>query len=242
MQRSPSSNATRRVARLRRAGAGSEAGSSPARPAGGSRLGIEGQRRRVLTGALQVLGSRPYQEVSVQDVLDAAGVSRQTFYRCFANKTEVYHQVFREGNAMFLAAIRSLDKSGADAVQVAERALDGALLFVRFGGAVLRALYAETVRPGSEFAAYRREVLDALVADVLGWSGKNQMVAADPMVVRAVLLVVEQLLFELASQPDPTPEAIARTRDAILLIVRGTHDELRRRATSTAARDGTPHR
>jgi AcrR family transcriptional regulator len=45
-----------------------------------------GQRERLLAGALEAVVARGYSDTSVAHVLAAAGVSRKTFYECFANK------------------------------------------------------------------------------------------------------------------------------------------------------------
>jgi AcrR family transcriptional regulator len=47
-----------------------------------------GQRERLLAGALEAVVARGYPATSVADIVRAAGVSRATFYECFANKDE----------------------------------------------------------------------------------------------------------------------------------------------------------
>lgn len=195
------------------------------------RIGVEGQRQAIVFAALKVLESKPYEQVSVEDILREANVSRQTFYRCFGNKTEVYHQVFRMGNEMFLAALNNLDRSGSDPLEVADRALTGAFMFMIHGGSILRALYRETIKPDSEFAPYRREVLDALIGEIGGWASEKAGVEVDPLLVRAVLLSVEHLMYELASGGSPpTPEDIERHRRVVRTLVEGCWLALARRA------------
>ena len=194
------------------------------------RVGVEGQRITILASAIRVLETRPYEQLSVEDVLKEANVSRQTFYRCFPNKNALFHTIFRDGNAMFLAAIKSLDKTGADPVQVMDRALTGALLFVIHGGGALRALYRETIRPDGEFAPYRKEVLDALVADVGGWARDELRLPVDPLLVRAVMLSVEQLAFEMAGRGVPSAAELERFRKVVLTLVEGVLHELQRLA------------
>ncbi len=191
------------------------------------RVGVEGQRIAILAGAMQVLATKLYEQVSVEDVLAAANVSRQTFYRCFPNKQALFHQIFREGNALFLGAIAALDKRGGDPVEIADRALTGALQFVVHGGGALRALYRETIRPGSEFAPYRAEVLDAMIADVASWVRGDLGLPVDALLVRALLVAIEQLMFELASADALTPAAIERFRTLVRTLVAGVWRELR---------------
>jgi AcrR family transcriptional regulator len=52
------------------------------------------QRERLLAGMLRATAQLGYREVSVQDVLDRAGVSRPTFYEHFGNKEDCFIAAF----------------------------------------------------------------------------------------------------------------------------------------------------
>ncbi len=52
------------------------------------------QRERLLAAALRAASELGYREMSVQDVLDRAGVSRPTFYEHFANKEACFLDAF----------------------------------------------------------------------------------------------------------------------------------------------------
>ena len=74
------------------------AGSEGQFPSGIRRLPAElvnaVQRERVLAGMLRATAELGYREVSVQDVLDRAGVSRPTFYEHFENKEDCFLAAF----------------------------------------------------------------------------------------------------------------------------------------------------
>ena len=111
-----------------------------------------------------------------------------------------------------------------------DRALTGAFLFVIHGGSMLRALYRETVKPDSEFAPYRREVLETLIEDITRWSRAAFNVPVDPLLVRAVLLAVEQLIFEMTAEGPPGAEEIAHFRRVVRVLVDGAWREVERQA------------
>ncbi len=190
-------------------------------------MGVDGQRATILAAALRALATKPYEQLSVEDVLREAVVSRQTFYRCFSSKQALFHQIFRDGNALFLGAIAALDKSGDDPVTVADRALTGALSFVVHGGPALRALYRETIRPDGEFAPYRAEIFEAMVADIGGWARRDLNVQVDELLVRAVLLAIERLMFELAERGTPSAKDVERFRRMVHVLVDGVWRGLR---------------
>src|SRR6187402_117268 len=52
------------------------------------------QRERLLAAMLRATAQLGYREVSVQDVLDRAGVSRPTFYEHFENKEDCFLAAF----------------------------------------------------------------------------------------------------------------------------------------------------
>ena len=58
------------------------------------RLGIEGQKSKLREAALKVFPERGVEHTAVEEVLRAAGVSRQTFYRCYADKEALFHDVY----------------------------------------------------------------------------------------------------------------------------------------------------
>jgi AcrR family transcriptional regulator len=60
------------------------------------RLTVEDRRDELLRASLQIIGSKPWDEVSMADVAAAAGASKPLLYHYFSNKSELY-----------LAAVRS---------------------------------------------------------------------------------------------------------------------------------------
>jgi AcrR family transcriptional regulator len=81
------------------------------------------QRERLLAGMLRATAHLGYREVSVQDVLDRAGVSRPTFYEHFENKDDCFLAAF---DAAAGRLRQRLETAGEDAEHWRER-LRGAL-------------------------------------------------------------------------------------------------------------------
>jgi len=51
---------------------------------------MDSQRRRIQRGMVEVVSERGYPETRVVDVIDAAGVSRRTFYELFTSKEDCF--------------------------------------------------------------------------------------------------------------------------------------------------------
>ncbi|MDQ3484172.1 MAG: TetR/AcrR family transcriptional regulator [Actinomycetota bacterium] len=54
------------------------------------RLSVEDRREELLRTCLDLLGRRPWDEVTMADVADAAGVSKPLLYHYFSTKTDLY--------------------------------------------------------------------------------------------------------------------------------------------------------
>src|SRR4051794_7789321 len=65
------------------------------------------QRERLLAAMLRATAELGYREVSVQDVLERAGVSRPTFYEHFENKEDCFLAAFDVGAARLLERLET---------------------------------------------------------------------------------------------------------------------------------------
>lgn len=63
------------------------------------------QRRRLVAAMTEVVGEKGYLRCSVADVIQAAGVSRATFYQLFKDKEECFIAAFDAANQDILAAM-----------------------------------------------------------------------------------------------------------------------------------------
>lgn len=58
---------------------------------------MTGKRERILEGMLEAVGSRGYEQTTVQDAIEAAGLYRQAFYDSFRDKEDCYLQALEAG-------------------------------------------------------------------------------------------------------------------------------------------------
>jgi len=68
------------------------------RDAGGrarKRPGVEQQREVIMAAAVDLFAARGTRAVPVADICKAAGVSRDTYYRCFADKSALVDQLYQ---------------------------------------------------------------------------------------------------------------------------------------------------
>lgn len=160
-----------------------------------------GKAQDIYNAAVQLMGERAYADVSVEDILQRANVSRQTFYRFYRNKTELYHVIYAIASEQMVMIIKGVDHSGplSRAEKMVESLLTNAFMLAQAGGGVLLVFLREGAKPDSEFAPYRRRVFDALQEDVQAWL-KEQGREIDPLLVKGGFLAVEQLLFDMMAE------------------------------------------
>jgi len=70
------------------------------------------QRERLLAAMLRATAQLGYREVSVQDVLDRAGVSRPTFYEHFGNKEDCFMAAFDTASARLRTRLETAGEDG----------------------------------------------------------------------------------------------------------------------------------
>ena len=69
-------------------------------------------RTRILRGAAKVFGERGYSASSVEAILEAAQVSRRTFYRTFRSKEDVLAALFATKDRQSVLGTYSIDENG----------------------------------------------------------------------------------------------------------------------------------
>jgi len=82
------------------------------RTAKGSRPGVTQQRRTILDAAVQQFAATGTGATSVAAICKVAGVSRDTFYRCYSNKNELIDTLYE--SAVSAPMLASVSAPGAD--------------------------------------------------------------------------------------------------------------------------------
>jgi AcrR family transcriptional regulator len=153
---------------------------------------------RILRGAADVFGRVGVESASVELILEAAGLSRRTFYQFFENKAQVLDAL--------LAIIASIWRTdAARALAAAPRIETLAQVFIRafrLGGFLLRALFAEALRPHSPLAPRYDAMLDALTKTTLA-----SLAHADARHARTRATIVAMIAIIMDSGIDPESRA-----------------------------------
>jgi len=155
----------------------------------------------------------------VKHILDAAGVSRRTFYQYFRSKDDVLAAVYgvvKEGLIQVIAmAVVSEPKASAKVHAAVAAYVD----YQRRSGRGLMELQAEAIRPDSPLAQHRESTLDSVVGVVDAAVQDNIGLRCDPLVYRAVLMGIEGMVIYLQRDGDFSVADGERIRAASVALI-----------------------
>jgi AcrR family transcriptional regulator len=178
-------------------------------------------RSQILIGASQAFGAKGLAGASVEDVLQAAGVSRRTFYKLFPNKEAVFEELAEAAGMIFLQSIKNAAALGKSPADKLANGIEVYLRAPQTAGPIFRVLQLEAGRPGSPHAARRAAIIDALV-DMLA-TGIEEATGrpADRLVVRGVIGAVEAISLHVHETAPDDDEVIDRAKASAMAIAAG---------------------
>ncbi len=177
-------------------------------------------RARILRGAAKVFGERGYGASSVEAILDAAQVSRRTFYRTFRSKEDVLRTLFDLSVQMLLRAVR--EPVGGPRMSRAELAQAGVEAYLRVhadAGPLARVLLLEQFAPDSPLAEQRNRALEQFNSLLAKASAQPGRPAADPVLVAAIVAGINQVCVQMATEYPQGNWDVDRAKRAILRLL-----------------------
>ena len=143
---------------------------SPTKRQAKARLSRQESRARIVAAATDLVRRRSYAELSVDEVMERAGIGRTLFYRHFDDLGDLLMKAAREAiQELYEAQVALAETRVADDPQVVREAIKPAVLAYEKHGPVLRAI-SEAAAGDDEIAeryAAMRQQFDELVAETL---------------------------------------------------------------------------
>lgn len=181
-------------------------------------------RSRILRGAARVFGERGYGATSVETILEAAQVSRRTFYRTFRSKEDVLRTLFDRSVQRLVRAVRESPEPGKTSYERVVASVEAYLRVHANAGPLARVLLLEQFSPDSPLAAQRDRALStftALIASAAVGAGQK---SPDPVLVAAVVAGINQVCVQMATEYPTGDWDIERAKRAILRILTALQD------------------
>lgn len=148
---------------------------------------LTGKRQRILEGMLEAVGRQGYEQTTVQDAIEAAGLYRQVFYDSFTGKEDCYLQALDAGAAWVESAMREAAQMEDSNWRGQMRgALRGLLQFLDNRSEVGRALLVEVHAAGPR-AVEKRTAEMARAAEMIDLAREEGDGAAPAISAEAVV-------------------------------------------------------
>jgi AcrR family transcriptional regulator len=162
-----------------------------------SKLASHFAETRILEAAMDVFSRRPASQVTVEDVLVAANISRRTFYKYFVSLESVVSALYELVTGKMVELIRPPSPDGAIDARTVHEAIDTYLDFHLTNGLLLRHLVEQAMLADSLLHPRRRWFENQLVSVLDGIVQNLDGRRLHPMVFRAMFAMLEGLTLRL---------------------------------------------
>lgn len=178
-------------------------------------------RARILEGAAQAFGDLGYADVRVEDIIEAAGVSRPTFYKVHASKDDVFRALSERHHREIRRRIQeAVATAGADPASELLAMIDAFMGWRAGLGPIGRVLDLEARSPGNAVIAHHRsDTLQAMTGLLTGRMQAAARPAPDPVMVTGLISAMESVADVLLLDPDFGATSLQRAIEIALRIV-----------------------
>jgi len=198
---------------------------APKRRAPGVQIGEATARALVLQGSAQVFARMGVRAPSAEDLLEASGVSRRTFYRLYAGKEAVVVALYTLGTEMLLEACRHAARRERDLRSLVVRCIDAHLNNARQSGRLVFVLGGEAQHQESPLHARRLQVHAEIVELLVASAASEASGGVDRLLIRGLLLAIEGVTRIVLAEGDEglavDEAALAHARVIMIQIANG---------------------
>lgn len=131
-----------------------------------ARLPAAARRQQLLDVALEVFGEQGFHPASMNDVAEAAGVTKPVLYQHFRSKRDLYREVLTNVGTQLLDALAKATTAAQSPRHQVELGFIAYFRFVEANEAAFRVLFGGGTRRDVEFAAHVAQV-EGAVAEVI---------------------------------------------------------------------------
>lgn len=170
----------------------------------------------ILRAGAEVFARRGFAATRVEDILDAAGVARRTFYKYFASKEDVLSAIYELATRELTSHIQAAAVGGGarDPLHALRLGLDAYLDYHLANAPLLRVLVQQALVSDSPLARRRRAFREELIALIKAAGGQEE----DRLFYTALISAVEGVSLELLTS-NPSKKEIARAKSALHLLL-----------------------
>ncbi len=175
----------------------------------------------VVAGSARVFAQKGFRAASVEDLLEAAKVSRRTFYRLFESKEDVALALYIFGTQVLVDTCKQAIATSNNPLEQFSLCIDIHLKRAASMGRLLFVLGGEASRQESPLHTRRMAVYDLLVEMLRG--AHPDTARLDPLMVRTTIFALEALSRQVLTEGDEgrnvNPKTLERARRVMVRLV-----------------------
>ena len=170
----------------------------------------QGAKSDVLFNSIGVFAHKGIAETTVQDLLDAANISRRTFYKYFKNKVDVLECIYKMASELLTTRFRVEMGHTESLSEFVVRCVDMYFDYHINLGPLVRMMTEEARRSDSPLAAHREALIHEIVE--LFQDKYSQMVGKrlDPQVFYAIIWGMESASIHVLTETSCSVEEVNR--------------------------------
>ncbi len=132
------------------------------------RLPAEQRRSQLLEVACDVFAARGFHATSMDDVAEAAGVTKPVLYQHFPSKRALYRELLEDVDRRLLDAVRAATVRATSGRERVQEGFAAYFHFVTGNSAAFRLLFGASVRNDTEFAAIAEGAIEQIATLITG--------------------------------------------------------------------------
>jgi AcrR family transcriptional regulator len=133
------------------------------------RLSADARRQQIIDVAIVEFGRAGYYGTSMNDIAEAAGVTKPVLYQHFDSKADLFHALIDEVGLRMLDQIAKATADAADGRERTERGFQAYFRWVAEHHQEFTLLFGGSARHEAEFRAQLRRITDDAAEAITGW-------------------------------------------------------------------------
>lgn len=181
--------------------------------------GGQNTKMEVLVNSMAVFAQKGVAETTVQNLLDAAKISRRTFYKYFKNKVDVLENIYKVSIELLISRFKSEMSQAQSLADIVNRCVDVYFDYHVELGAIIRLMQEEAMRSDSPLAPHRAESQKAIAQVFDKELFRLRQTKTDPWVFYALIWAVENASLHLLTKTSCEETDVTRCKNVMRAFV-----------------------
>lgn len=170
----------------------------------------QGAKSDVLFNSIGVFAHKGIAETTVQDLLDAANISRRTFYKYFKNKVDVLESIYKMAAELLTTRFRAEMAQTQSLSEFVVRCVDMYFDYHINLGPLVRMMTEEARRSDSPLASHREALIHEIVELFQDKYSQMEGKRLDPQVFYAIIWAMESSSIHVLTETSCSVEEVNR--------------------------------